>query len=120
MAVLIYNTIKKAAGGSAQDDFDIDIALSWDTDLGSVAFDTATERMFEGVYQTATDSDGYWSVQVVENDIVTPVDSVYKITETERGNATVLHEYYISVPTDATPTDLWVGELIVPTPAWEA
>lgn len=117
--VTIFNTIKKPAGGSYQDDFDIAITLSWDTDVSPVALYADNEAMLKGTYRTSTDTDGSWSINVVENDLITPVDSVYKITEIERNTSNVLNEYYISVPQDATPGDRWVGDLIVATPAWE-
>jgi hypothetical protein len=120
MAVTIFNTIKKPAGGSYQDDFDVAVTLSWDTDVSAVALHTEGEAMLKGTYQTETDSTGKWEVEVIENDLVSPADSVYKITETERNTSNVVNEYYISVPQDATPGDRWVGDLIVATPAWEA
>lgn len=119
MTTLIYNTIKKPAGGSVQDDFDVVISLSWNPDLASVAINADDDSMLSGPYRTQTNADGYWSVEVVENDAITPVDSVYKITETERGSSSVMNEYYISVAIEATPGDRWVGDMIVPAPAWE-
>lgn len=117
--VTIFNTIKKPAGGTVQDDFDVSITLSWNTDESSVALHVDGEAMLNGTYRTETNSDGMWSVQVVENDLITPADSVYKITEVERNTSNVVNEYYVSVPEDATPGDRWVGDLIVATPAWE-
>lgn len=120
MAVTIFNTIKKPAGGSVQDDFDVAVTLSWDADESPVALHVDGEAMLKGTYRTQTDSDGTWSVEVVENDLITPADSVYKITESERNSTNVINEYFISVTEDATPGDRWVGDLLVATPAWEA
>lgn len=120
MTVMVFNTIKKAAGGSVQDDFDVEVTLSWDTDESSVALHVDGEAMLKGTYRTQTDNDGMWSVELIENEAITPADSVYKITETERNTANIVNEYYISVSEDATPGDRWVGDLIVPKPAWEA
>ena len=120
MTIAIFNTIKKAAGGSTQDDFDITVELSWDTDVQSVAIDETEDVMFRGAYQTQTDDNGYWEVEVVENDNISPVDSVYKITEVERTNSLNINEYYVSVPISATPVELWVGDILVSKPVWEA
>lgn len=119
MAVTIHNTIAKAAGGDAQDDFDISVDLSWDTTLATVAIDTEESVMLKGVYSTETDADGYWEVAVVDNSVIEPAGSVYKITETERNSSTVINEYYVEVTTSATPS-VWVGDILVATPDWEA
>jgi hypothetical protein len=117
MSVTIYNTIRKAAGGTAQDDFNVRVDLSWDTTLSPVAINEDDGVMFKGVYQT--DADGRWEVAVVENDVITPAGSVYKITETERSTAALVNEYYVSAYVILTPVDMWVGELLVDKPSWE-
>ena len=120
MGITIFNVIKKAAGGSVQDDFDVQVQLVWDTDLSPVAVHSEDPAMLAGIYKTQTDESGRWDVEVVENDVIEPAGSLYKITETERGNTTLYNEYYVSVESAATPSDTWVGDIIVEQPAWES
>ena len=54
---------------------------------------------------------------VVENDLIQPAGSVYKVVETFT-DATK-QTYYISVASSATPT-YWVGDILAAKPAWES
>lgn len=109
----IYNTIEKAAG-VPKSGVTVKVELVWDTSVSPVAY--AEETMINGAYGTTTDQDGYWSVTtIVENDNITPADSLYRITEESVNADDVV--YYISVASAATPV-YWVGDLIEDTPTW--
>ncbi len=104
----IYNTIEKTAG-VPKSGVVVKVELIWDTSVSPVAY--ADEVMINGAYGTTTDQDGYWEITtIVENDTITPTDSLYKITEETLSDDDVI--YYISVPTAATPT-YWVGDLLI-------
>ena len=110
----IFNNIERVAG--AAESALVTITLMWDTTVSPVAKVEDEDAMIQGSYGTSTDLDGNWSVALTANDDITPVDSVYKITERiTQGNATTT--YYVSVPNNATPT-FWVGDILVDEPAW--
>lgn len=111
----ISNTIKKA-NGAPQANVLVSVTLSWDTDESPVARDADNDFVIQGKYETVTDLDGYWEVEVTANDVIEPADSVYKIVETlKSGERTT---YFVSVPDSATP-EFWVGDILASTPAWE-
>lgn len=111
----ISNTIKKA-NGAPQANVLVSVTLSWDTDESPVARDADNDFVIQGKYETVTDLDGYWEVEVTSNEVIEPADSVYKITETlKSGERTT---YFVSVPDGATP-NYWVGDIMVSAPAWE-
>lgn len=111
----IYNNINKASG-DPQFAVSVSVQLLWDTSDGPVAKVDESDTMIQGSYATSSDENGYWEVDVVDNDSITPSDSVYKIVETTKSSTT--STYYISVSDAATPAPLWVGDLIVATPDW--
>jgi hypothetical protein len=115
MAVTLYNTITKPSG-LAQDDFEISIDLRWDKSVSPVAYLVDSEAMLKGAHTASTNVNGRWQAELVDNDSITPAGSVYKITEVEIGGALV-NEYFVSIPGSASG-EVWVGSLIVGTPAW--
>ena len=117
MTTTIYNNIDRASGGP-QFAVAVSIQLLWDSVLGPVAKVNDSDTMIQGSYSTSSDENGYWETDVIDNDSITPSDSVYKIVETTKSS--VVSTYYISVPDAATPGPFWVGDLIVATPDWIA
>ena len=113
--VIIYNNIDRASG-APELSVSVSLQLLWDTASGPVAKVDESDTMIQGSYSTSSDENGYWETEVVDNDSITPIDSVYRIIETTK--ASNISTYYISVPDAATPVPLWVGDLIVATPDW--
>ena len=111
----IYNNINKASG-DPQFAVSVSVQLLWDATGGPVAKVDESDTMIQGSYASSSDENGYWEVDVVNNDSITPSDSVYKIVETTKSSS--ISTYYISVVDGATPGPLWVGDLIVATPDW--
>ena len=111
----VFNVIQKA-DGLAQDDFNIVVELSWDKALSPVAYEAGNSVMISGAAMASTDPDGRWSVNLTPNSDITPTGSFYKVTETQSDGA-ISEVYYIEVPDTAS---VWVGEIIVSTPSWEA
>lgn len=109
----IYNTIEKTAG-VPRGDISVSIELVWDTSESPVAYSDSI--MIKGPFISRTDASGTWEVdEIVDNDSITPIDSLYQITESIDSEEVV---YYISVPSGATPT-FWVGDLLVTDlPTW--
>lgn len=116
----VYNNIDKVAG-NPNDSIVVSIELIWDTTESVIAKVISEETVVNGTHGTETDDDGNWSVSnIVSNDDITPSGSLYKVTERDSSNNTVI--YYIDVPDAATPTS-WVGDIIVETadlPTWVA
>lgn len=115
--------ICRAVNGSALAGVVVTVALSWDTDVEPMVRDEAGDIIFVAPSKTHSDGSGDWSMEVTPNDVLTPNDSVYKVTETytdTSGTDDVVYSftYYIVVPSGATPV-YWSLSLIVPTPAWE-
>lgn len=115
MSVTIYNTIQRPDGNPGRN-VDVTVTLVWDTSAATVARNEDEDVVVRGTYTTTTDDDGYWEVALFPNSVIDPADSVYKITETLSGTTTT---YYVSVEDAATPT-VWIGDLLVGTPSWEA
>jgi hypothetical protein len=111
----VFNNIKKA-DGLAQDDFNITVELSWDKSQSPVAYEGNNSVMISGAAMASTDSDGRWSVNLTPNSEITPLGTFYKVTETQSDGA-LSEVYYIEVPDTAS---VWVGEIIVSKPSWEA
>lgn len=104
----VYNNIDRVAGDPSA--VSIKIELLWDKADSLVAKDTDTETMYQGPFQTDSNDLGYWSASLVPNDVIEPTDNVYRITEGD-------WQYYIFVPSSATPT-YWTGNLSVIKPSW--
>jgi hypothetical protein len=111
----IFNTLNKPNGEPIRDAL-VSVTLSWDTSLDSFVKDENNEIVVDDVAQTKSDVDGYWEMDLIPNDLLTPT-SVYKITETI--SLTNSNIYYIEISDSATPV-FWIGDLVVSTPAWEA
>ena len=94
----------------------VTIVLLWDTSDSPIAKVEDEDTIIRGTYSTSTDLDGYWEVDLVSNDEITPIDSVYKITERLSTNNDSV-TYYISVPDNATPIS-WIGDILVEEPVW--
>lgn len=109
----IFNTIEKVAG-QPQPNIVVTVTLLWDTSVSPVAMNSSEETMIQGPYVTRTDEVGHWEIAVDSNDLITPVDSVYKVSEAVSDGP---YEYYITVPDGATPT-FWVGDVMTTTPGW--
>ena len=72
------------------------------------------DLLIHGSYRTVADNDGFWEItNVYPNEVITPADSVYKITETFADDSS--QAFYISIPDGATP-NYWVGDLLVAEP----
>jgi hypothetical protein len=106
----VFNNIDRVAGDPLVS-VNVTIELVWDTSVSALAKIADEDTVVRGLYGTTTDADGYWEVDLVSNDNITPDDSLYKITERlSISNDSVT--YYISVPDAATPTS-WIGDIVV-------
>ena len=111
----IFNTVERVARED-QTRFTTKVELLWDTTLASVAKVEDDDVMISGPYYTIADADGYWEIDdVYPNDVITPSDSVYRVTESFSDDSS--QSYFIEVPSAATPT-FWTGDLTTPAPAW--
>jgi hypothetical protein len=108
----ISNTLHRADG--APQEATITIALSWDTSVSPIPTAPSLDVTVSGKFSEVTDEDGIWSCEVVDNSLIVPVDSVYKITENNGTDSTI---YYVSVPDD---NPYWVGDILTSKPSWEA
>jgi hypothetical protein len=106
----IFNNVDRVAGDPLSSVL-VTIVLLWDTSESPMAKIEDEDTIVRGTYGTSTDLDGHWEVDLVPNDEITPVDSVYKITERLSTNNDSI-TYYISVPDSATPTS-WIGDIIL-------
>lgn len=113
--ITIFNTLKKPNNDPIRN-VSVKIELSWDSSVSPILRHESEDFFVDAVVNASTDVDGYWSVEVVPNDLIVPT-SFYKITETL--SDTNINEYYISVLESATPVS-WVGDLVVNKPDWEA
>jgi len=104
----VYNNVDRVAGNPSSVLGKIE--LLWDKTDSPVAMDTETETMYQGPFQTQVDESGHWSANLVSNDVIEPIDNVYRITEGD-------WIYYIFVPSAATPT-YWTGGIRVNVPGW--
>ena len=111
----VFNEIDRVAGDPLTSVV-VSITLSWDTDEQAIATSASSDVMIRGTYGTEVDADGRWSVDLVSNDDILPVDSVYKIVERETPTGES-YTYYISVPNNATPT-FFVGDILTTAPSW--
>lgn len=112
----VFNTIERVAGDPQQNAL-VSIDLVWDETLSPVAKIDGQSRMINGPWGNQTDDDGFWRVDLVPNDQILPAGSLYVVSERlEQNNET--HLYYIEVPAQATPVELWAGDLIQPKPSW--
>jgi hypothetical protein len=111
----IFNTLHKPNGQPIRDAL-VSVTLSWDTSLDVFVKNADNEVVVDNTAQIKTDVDGYWEMEVIPNDSLTPT-CFYKVTETI--DSTNINTYYIEVNDQATPL-FWIGDLIVATPAWEA
>lgn len=106
----VFNNIDRVAGDPLAS-VNVTIELVWDTSVSPLARILDEDTVVRGLYGTTTDEDGYWEVELVSNDEITPADSLYKITERLNiSNDTV--SYYVSVPDAVTPTS-WIGDILV-------
>jgi len=118
MMATIENKINRSGTSSPQSFAQVSVTLSWDTDSSPIARVPSTDTVISGARTTAANADGEWSLDdVVENDLIQPAGSVYKVVETFT-DATK-QTYYISVPSSATPS-YWVGDILAAKPAWES
>lgn len=106
----ITNTLKKPDGSPLRS-IPVRVELSWDKT--TAPFVKTDDTVVDSLSITKTDVDGVWSMDLLSNDDLTPI-SVYKITETV--SDTDINIYYISVES----SNAWVGDILTPTPAWEA
>lgn len=111
----VYNYIDRVAGDPLASVV-VNITLVWDTDESPVAVDTDDETMVRGTFGVETDTDGYWEVDLIPNDEISPTGSLYKVVE-RISSTEETATYYIEVPGAATPT-AWVGSLITEEPTW--
>lgn len=111
----VYNYIDRVAGDPLVSVV-VNITLVWDTDLSPVAKDADDETMVRGVYGTQTTSDGYWEVDLIPNEEITPANSLYRVVE-RISSTEETATYYIEVPGAATPT-VWAGSIIEDEPSW--
>jgi hypothetical protein len=114
--ITIFNTLKKPNEQPLRN-VEVVIELSWDTSVSSIPRDESNDFLVDSTVHATTDVDGRWEVDIIPNDTITPSDSVYKVTETL--SSTNINEYYISVLA-SSPSESWVGDLLVAEPAWEA
>jgi hypothetical protein len=114
MPVTIYNNIDKVAG-NPQESVHVLIELLWDTNESPVARVDEEETMIQGSVSLSSDADGRWEKDVVPNDVILPVDNVYRITETLKSGP--VSTYFISLSDGAT-ADFWVGDFLVAKPSW--
>ena len=114
----IQNKINRSGTSSPQSFAQVSVTLSWDTDISPIATVPSSDTVISGARTTSANADGEWFLDdVVENDLVQPVNSVYKVVEnfTDATKQT----YYISVTSSATP-NYWVGDILAAKPAWES
>lgn len=111
----IHSTIH-GADGEPKANATVTIELSWDQDVSPIALDTDNDVAITGPDIEVTDEDGFWEAELVPNEVITPLHSVYKITEAVDGEDRV---YYVDVPDGATPV-YFIGDILVPAPAWES
>lgn len=114
--ITIFNTLKKPNEQPLRN-IGVVIELSWDTTVSPIPRNDSDEFIVDSKVYATTDVDGRWEVDIIPNDTITPVDTVYKVVETL--SSTNINEYYISVP-ESSPSVSWVGDLLVDEPAWEA
>jgi hypothetical protein len=111
----VFNTLNKPNGQPLRN-VAVSVSLSWDTDSDVFVTDDSNEIVVDSVAKTKTDVDGYWEMTLTPNASLAPTN-VYKVIETI--DAANVNIYYIEVTDSATP-NLWVGDLVVAKPAWEA
>lgn len=111
----LFNTVKKP-GGNPQS-VKVTISLTWDVDVAPVVSYPDDDTFFVGPFIFHSDDDGYWSISdLIENEVLEPAGSLYKIVETSSaGDVT----YFVDVPSAATPT-FWVGDILASKPSWES
>jgi hypothetical protein len=114
--ITVFNNLKKPNSQPIRH-VEVTIELSWDASLSSIPRNEEGDFVIDAVVYASTDVDGYWEADLVPNDTIVPINSLYKITE--RLSDTNINKYYISVYELATPVS-WVGDLIVSEPDWEA
>lgn len=112
---LVYNTIDKV-GGDPQS-LSVRIEILWDKNDHPVAVHTDEERMCDGPIQFRVDKYGYWELELQPNDMIDPVDNVYRVTHWRNDDLLNSITYYMYVMSMATPT-FWAGHLIVDKPTW--
>jgi len=114
----IQNKINRSGSLSPQSFAKVSVVLSWDTSVSSIATVPSADTVISGARTTSANADGEWSLaDIVENDLIQPVDSVYKVVETFTDASK--QTYYISVESSSTPT-YWVGDILAAKPAWES
>ena len=113
----VYNVIQ-SPDGEALVASPVEIKLVWDKSIQLVATDNANSVMLLGRYVTRTSVSGRWEVGLVPNDEISPVGSVYQITErVPPGKQAVT--YFFEVPVEsATPVDVWLGTILVDRPSY--
>lgn len=111
----ITNTINRAGSGS-QGFVEVSVQLVWDTSASTIATVPTEDIVISGSMTTTSNADGVWSLDnVVENELIFPANSVYKVTETFTDGTS--QSYYISAPYDEAPS-YWVGDILTSKPAW--
>jgi hypothetical protein len=111
----VSNTIVDPSGVDIES-AKIKITLVWDKDLSAVIKDDAAQVLIAGAYSANTDSDGEWTVELEPNENLTPLGSLYRVSETvSPGDRKTV--YYIDVPDGATPV-YWVGDILASSPSY--
>lgn len=107
----LTNTSERAASID-QPGFRVVIELVWDTSESPIAIVDSLEMTIKGSFTTTADLDGEWTIEdIVSNNLITPADSAYRITETYGdGN---ISTYYVQLTSDS---DFWIGDVLVSEP----
>lgn len=111
----IYNEIDTVIGDPQA--VIVRIELLWNKADSPVARDEINDTFVQGTYTHYTDENGRWTAEVLENAMITPVNSAYRITETLRLNGE-RNIYYVYVPGTGNDDPVWVGDHLVDAPSF--